>query len=55
MPHMFSPDAEGNRLYMEGVKAYAAGDPAVLKLIDQVEQLQPGDVWQDVAWPWTKL
>ncbi len=55
MPHVFSPDAEGNRLYMEGVKAYAAGDPAVLKLIDQVEQLQPGDGWQDIEWPWTKL
>jgi hypothetical protein len=52
MPHMFSPDAQGNKLYMEAVKTYAAGDPTVLKLMDDVEALKPGDGWRDIAWPW---
>jgi hypothetical protein len=49
---MFSPDAQGNRLYMDAVKTYAAGDKTVLKLMDDVEALKPGDGWRDIAWPW---
>jgi hypothetical protein len=52
MPDMFSHDAQGNKLYMDAVKTYAAGDPAVLKLIDDVEGLKPGDGWRYISWPW---
>ena len=52
MPDMFSPDEHGNKLYMDAVKAYAAGNPKVLQLIDDVENLKSGDGWRDIAWPW---
>jgi hypothetical protein len=52
MPDPFSPDEHGNKLYMEAVKLYAAGDPKVLQLIDDVERLKPGEGWRHIAWPW---
>jgi hypothetical protein len=52
MPDMFSPDEHGNKSYMDAVKEYAAGDPKVLQLIEDVEHLKPGESWRDIAWPW---
>jgi hypothetical protein len=53
MPSRFSPDAEGNQLYMTAVKAAYGGQSAtVLDLIDEVERLEPGDGWRSIAWPW---
>lgn len=53
MPSRFAQDAVGNRKYMEEVKSwYAAEDETVRDLIDQIENLQPGDGWRHIDWPW---
>jgi hypothetical protein len=53
MPRSFSPDAAGNKAYMEKVKsAYAANDVGIRALIDQIESLEPGEGWRDIQWPW---
>lgn len=51
MPSKFSPNAEGDRGYLESVKAaYAAEDEVARNLLVQLERLRPGDSWRHVAW-----
>jgi len=53
MPSRFAADTVGNRKYMEEVKsAYAVEDETVRTLLEQIENLQPGNGWRHIEWPW---
>ena len=54
MPSSFSPDAEGNTVHIQRVKAaYGTTDATVRNLIDQIERLPPGDGSKSIDWPWS--
>jgi hypothetical protein len=55
MPGRYTPDAAGNRKFMQEVKkAYAPDNAEVRSLVDQIEQLTPGDGWKHIPWPWLR-
>lgn len=53
MPAPFAATPAGNREYVDAlIRHYERGDGVVDQTFRKIEELRPGEIWNQVEWPW---